>query len=223
MLSSLNRQGGGRSCCCVCLFCEHKKAAASCYCRNLCHFLSYLIDVERGSPLTFPRPTYRTVHSPPRSRNNLNSSANEKVDFQTREPHAGELVVFFCLCLGAAANVHRTGCSGVVVHVSSCRPLLPPYCMSKSAEHCMEHAEEARSAPLSGGGTRRLAALPFNPLLPTRGRVPPHESKKNNNILLLENPLLSFILGFCCCFHVSTSHRTEVMLLLRFECFVCLC
>lgn len=46
---------------------------------------------------------------------------------------------------------------------------LPPYCMSKSAEHCMEHAEEARSAPLSGGGTRRLAALPFNPLLPTRG------------------------------------------------------
>lgn len=96
---------------------------------------------------------------------------------------------------------------------------LPPYCTSKSAEHCMERAEEASSAPLSGGGTRRLAALPFNPLLPTQGQVPPHESKKKNNVLLLENPLLCFILGFRCCFHVSTSHRTRVMLL-RFKCFV---
>lgn len=91
---------------------------------------------------------------------------------------------------------------------------LPPYCMSKSAEHCMEHAEEARSAPLSGGGTRRLAALPFNPLLPTRGRVPPHESKKNNDILLLENPLLCFILGFRCffpCFHESSDQSYVVV------------
>lgn len=132
MLSSLNRQGGGRSRCCVCLFCEHKTAAALCHCRNLCHFLSYLIDVERGSPLTFPRPTYRSVLLPPRSRNNLNSSANEKVDFQTREPNAGELVVFFCLSLRVAVNVHRTGCSGVVVHVSSCRPPAPRRASSAS-------------------------------------------------------------------------------------------
>lgn len=90
---------------------------------------------------------------------------------------------------------------------------LPPYCMSKSAEHCMEHAEEARSAPLSGGGTRRLGALPFNPLLPTRGRVPAHESKKNNNILLLENPLL-FHFGVSLlfpCFHESSDQSYVVV------------
>lgn len=44
--------------------------------------------------------------------------------------------------------------SGVVLCVSSCRHLCYPpglsalYCMSKSAEDCMEHAEEARNAPL---------------------------------------------------------------------------
>lgn len=49
---------------CLCfLWTKHMQfsQSASCHGRNLCHFLSYLIDVERGSPLTFPRPTYRSA------------------------------------------------------------------------------------------------------------------------------------------------------------------
>lgn len=141
--------------------------SALCACRNLCHFLSYLIDVERGSPLTFPRPTYRCSAARAvmqfQSRTDLTFShrwAVDKVECISRllshGAHARSLVFFqgHALVLhGVFADVLNR-MSGVALRVSSCRhPFNPPgfsvlYCMSKSAEDCMEHAEEVWSAPL---------------------------------------------------------------------------
>lgn len=141
--------------------------SALCACRNLCHFLSYLIDVERGSPLTFPRPTYHCSAASAvmqlQNRTDLTFSHHrvlDKVECISRLVSHGAHA-HWLLCFQGHALVLQwlfadvlNRMSGVVLRVSSCRhPFNPPgfsvlYCMSKSAEDCMEHAEEVWSAPL---------------------------------------------------------------------------
>lgn len=97
---------------------------------------SYRLDVERGSPLTFPRPTLSLRRSACGS-----ASANN--------PNSSNLFFFSLVCVFSFfLLLLRLCCSEQDVGGCSQTPHRAPasslssYCMSKSAEHRVEHAEE---------------------------------------------------------------------------------
>lgn len=142
-----------------------RSLSATCPCRNLCHFLSYHIDVERGSPLSFPRPTYRctiwNVVVQLCSRNNQILGffgfftykiklihRHLTVTYSTSYPKT-KLMLVGVLQHPCADKQDIGGCSACLLLQTStrlfCLVLLK---LCKSAKDCMENAEEVRNAPL---------------------------------------------------------------------------
>lgn len=143
-----------------------RSLSALCHCRNLCHFLSYLSDVERGSPLTFPRPAYRSATK--ESCGHVISEQKWPECF-TQQPPSRWNFIYLSITVTSAhvsgrvlqhlrADVSNR-MPGVVLRVSSCRhPTHQPsfflrlrtvWVKAAAGADCMEHAEEVEmSAPL---------------------------------------------------------------------------
>lgn len=99
---------------------------------------SYRLDVERGSPLTFPRPTLS-------QRRSVCSSASANRRFFKHFFFALFQVLFSFSFMCVCVCVEEDGMSGVAFRLLAC--FLPPPCplTVKVLQHCAEHAEEVET------------------------------------------------------------------------------